>query len=221
VSDPINGGTHVGRFGWKAQHSSLLVFAGDAYLNEMGITSRLFPTENAPNGDAALLAQFDKVADPEDQVDATTGKGDIDVAADFMRLLAPPPVRPPTAAANQGRVLFQQIGCAQCHTPTLNTAPNAIAALSMKVVPLYSDLLLHDMGTLGDGIVQGNAGPNEMRTPPLWGLRVSAPYLHDGRARNVDEAIRQHEGQGANARDRYTKLQLKQRAQLLAFLQTL
>lgn len=102
VTDVASGKTRVGRFGWKAQQATLLAFAGDAYLNEMGITNRLFPHENAPNGNAALLAQYDTVADPEDVVDPATGKGDIDMFADFMRLLAPPPtlrsVSPPRPA---------------------------------------------------------------------------------------------------------------------------
>ncbi len=220
IVDAATGQTRVGRFGWKAQQASLLTFAGDAYLNEMGITSRLFPTENAPNGNTALLAQYDAYADPEDTVDAT-GRGDIDAAADFMRLLAPPPVVLATQSANAGRTVFFQLGCANCHTPSMNTGPNAIAALSMKNVPLYSDLLLHDMGSLGDGIAQSAAGMYEMRTAPLWGLRVSGPYLHDGRAATVDAAIRAHDGEGKNARVRYENLPRAPRQQLLDFLNTI
>ena len=221
ITDVVSNTIRVGRFGWKAQQATLLAFAGDAYLNEMGITNRFFPTENAPNGNTALLAQFDNFADPEDVIDPTTGKSDIDAAADFMRYLAPPPALPVTPSANPGRAIFNQINCGVCHTPALNTAPNVIPALDRKPVPLYSDLLLHDMGLLGDGIAQAAAGPHEMRTAPLWGLRASGPYLHDGRAATIDEAIRGHDGEAATVRDRYLRLAEKQRQQLLDFLGTL
>ena len=153
--------------------------------------------------------------------DPTTGKADIDRAADFMRLLGPPPRGPLTASVNAGAALFQQINCATCHTPQMMTGPSAIGALNLKPVMLYSDLLLHDMGSLGDGIAQGAAGINEMKTAPLWGLRASAPYLHDGRAPNVDVAIKAHDGEGKGARDRYLKLTQQQKQQLTDFLLSL
>ncbi len=221
VVDVVSGQVRVGRFGWKCQQATLLAFSGDAYLNEMGITSRFFPKENAPNGKVSLLETLDTIADPEDAVDPLTGKGDIDHAADFMRLLAPPPRGKITASVRQGETLFQQVGCAVCHIPTLTTGPNPVAALNRQPVNLYSDLLLHDMGTLGDGIAQGDAGVREMRTAPLWGLRASAPYLHDGRARSVDEAIQAHAGEASVARDRYQRLAPTQRSQLLEFLDSL
>ena len=103
----------------------------------------------------------------------------------------------------------------------MTTGPNAVAALSQKQVFLYSDLLLHDMGTLGDGIAQGAAGTREMKTAPLWGLRLSAPYLHDGRVGTVDQAIRAHEGEGSVPRNRYNQLTTQQRQQLLDFLNSI
>jgi CxxC motif-containing protein (DUF1111 family) len=221
VDDVAGGGKRIGRFGWKAQLATLLDFAGDAYLNEMGVTSRVFPHENAPNGNAALLERFDLVADPEDTIDPATGKSDIDLAADYMRLLAPPTRLPASANARLGEFLFAVNGCASCHTPGMTTGPNAIAALDRKQVMLYSDLLLHDMGSLGDGIAQGFARPREMKTAPLWGVRSSAPYLHDGRAATVDAAIRGHEGEGSRSRDRYVRLPTAQRSQILEFLNTL
>jgi len=221
VVDVVSGQLRVGRFGWKCQQATLLAFSGDAYLNEMGITSRFFPRENAPNGKMSVLETFDTIADPEDVVDPLTGKGDIDHAADFMRLLAPPPRGKVTASVRQGETLFQQVGCAVCHIPTLTTGPNPVAALDRQPVDLYSDLLLHDMGVLGDGIAQGDAGVREMRTAPLWGLRASGPYLHDGRARTVDEAIRAHAGEASVSRDRYQRLNPTQRSQLLEFLNSL
>jgi len=221
VTDVASGQARVGRFGWKAQQATLLAFAGDAYVNEMGITNRLFPQENAPNGNAALLAQYDTVGDPEDAVDPATGKADIDVFAEFMRMLAPPPQLPLTSAAKAGKSLFAQIACNACHLPNMGTGPSPIAALSKKPVPLYSDLLLHDMGSLGDGIAQGTATPLEMRTAPLWGLRARGPYLHDGRAATVDAAIGFHDGEAAAARNRYNLLSATQKQQLLEFLSSI
>jgi len=222
VQDVVSGKSRVGRFGWKAQQATLLAFSGDAYVNEMGVTNRFFVAENAPNGNLQALAQFDAVADPEDQVDVATGKADIDHAADFMRLLAPPPSQlPKTADEIAGSAVFQSSGCADCHTPSMKTGKNVIAALSSKEVRLFSDLLLHDMGELGDGVVQGPASGSQMKTAPLWGLKTSAPYLHDGRALTVDLAIRAHAGQAKPSRDRYVKLKVNERAALLKFLATL
>jgi CxxC motif-containing protein (DUF1111 family) len=221
VLDPVSNQPRVGRFGWKAQQATLLAFSADAYLNEMGVTSRIFPVENAPNGNADLLAALDNVADPEDTVDPATGKSDIDASADFMQLLAPPPPLPLTAGAAAGSRIFHQSGCAVCHLPSMTTGLNPIAALSLKPVPLYSDLLLHDMGELGDGIPDGTAGPRDMRTPPLWGLRASAPYLHDGRAATVDAAIKAHDGEARIARDRYLRLRAMEQRQLTEFLNSL
>jgi CxxC motif-containing protein (DUF1111 family) len=221
VQDVVSGQQRVGRFGWKAQQATLLAFAGDAYLNEVGITSRLFPHENAPNGDTNRLAACDLIADPEDEVDPATGKADIDHFTDFMRYLAPPPQLALTYSASSGQTLFSQIGCAICHTPVMYTGSNSVAALDRKPLRLYSDLLLHDMGRLGDGIAQGNAGQREMRTAPLWGLRASAPYLHDGRAATVDAAILGHDGEAKPARERFRQLSPRQRQQLVDFLTAL
>jgi CxxC motif-containing protein (DUF1111 family) len=217
VTDVASGKQRVGRFGWKAQQATLLAFAGDAYLNEMGVTNRYFPTENAPNGKQALLAIWDRVPELEDAV-GPDGTSDIDHAADFMRLLAPPAPLRMTASALAGGRVFERIACSACHTPVLLTGASPVAALAHKPVPLYSDLLLHDMGTLGDGIEQGAARMGEMRTAPLWGLRARGPFLHDGRATTVDAAIRAHEGQGAPARNRYNTLGAGERQQLLDFL---
>jgi len=221
ITDVVSGTQRVGRFGWKAQQATVLAFAADAYLNEMGITNRFFPTENAPNGNTALLAQLDTVADPEDTVDPATGKSDIDKVTDFMTLLAPPPPVPLSPSAALGRNLFNQVNCHQCHTPVMFTGPNAIPALNSKPVHLWSDLLLHDMGSLGDGIVQSAAGAREMKTSPLWGLRASAPYLHDGRAPTVDAAIRAHDGEGVVSRNQYIALPPAQKQQLIDFVLSL
>ena len=221
ITDVTTGAQRVGRFGWKDQHATLLGFAADAYLNEMGITNRFFPLENAPNGNRALLAQFDLTSDPEDTVNPATNKSDIDAAADFMRLLAPPPALPLTTAAALGKATFTRINCIGCHVASFTTGASPVAALSHQPVRLYSDLLLHDMGKLGDGIAQSAAGQREMRTAPLWGLRASSPYLHDGRAMTIDEAIRAHEGEAALSRDRYLRLSPAQKQQLIAFLNSI
>jgi CxxC motif-containing protein (DUF1111 family) len=221
VADAATGKTLIGRFGWKAQQATLLSFAGDAYLNEMGITSRLFPVENAPNGNTQLLAQYDTVVDPEDVVDPATGRGDIDRVADFMRYLGAPPRLPPSNSAAVGRSVFQNTGCAVCHVPLMITGPNKIPALDHQEVWLFSDLLLHDMGSLGDGIAQGTADVRDMKTAPLWGLRASGPYLHDGRAASVDDAIKAHDGEAKTAKDRYLKLNKQQVQQLIDFLMSI
>ena len=221
VDDVASGTQRVGRFGWKAQQATLTSFAGDAYVNVMGVTNRLFPVENAPNGNRALLAKFDKFMDPEDPADPVTGRSDIDSLADFMRLLAPVLPTRQSQSASDGERLFAQIGCAACHTPSMQTGPSPIAAIDRKTVGLYSDLLLHDMGRLGDGIAQGTAGMREMKTAALWGLRLRQPYLHDGRASTIDEAIRGHDGEAQVSRDRYQRLNPVNTQNLLDFLRTL
>jgi CxxC motif-containing protein (DUF1111 family) len=221
ITDIVSGTERVGRFGWKNQHASLLGFCADAYANEMGVTNRFFPVENAPNGKTALIEALHLPAGPEDIEDEDSGKTDFELVNDFIRFLAPLPRPASTVAAERGRAVFHQTGCAVCHVPVLMTGASDVAAIANKPVPLFSDLLLHDMGTLGDGIAQAAAGPREFRTAPLWGLRASGLLLHDGRARSVDQAIRMHEGQGAVSRDRYVQLTAAERLDLLAFLNTL
>ena len=220
ITDVATGRERVGRLGWKAQHASLLGFAADAYLNEMGVTSRLFPEENAPNGDRALLAKVLTTTGINDPADAS-GRSDIDLTADFMRLLAPPPALRASGSALAGQRLFHQLNCDACHRPTMTTGASPIAALAHKVVPLYSDLLLHDMGALGDGIEQGAASGREFRTAPLWGLRVRPSFLHDGRALTIADAILGHAGEATAARDRFGRLDDASRQQLIDFLMTL
>jgi CxxC motif-containing protein (DUF1111 family) len=221
VKDVVSGTQRVGRFGWKAQVATLAAFSADAYLNEMGVTGRYFPEENAPNGNKELLASADKVLDPEDALAAGAVKSDSDLAADFMRLLAPVPPLPGAAPTSSGAAVFREVGCAVCHVPSLKTGPSPIAAVANKSVGLYSDLLLHDMGKLGDGIEQGSATMSEMRTAPLWGLRLRDRYLHDGRASTLDMAILAHDGEARIARERYTKLTPAKRNALMAFLSSL
>lgn len=225
--DPPLARPRVGRFGWKAQLASLLSFSADASLNEMGLTNRFVGQENAPNGNQALLALCDLVPDPEDHAGAG-GLHAIDRQTHFQRLTAAPPQTPRSGMS--GAVVFNNVGCASCHTPTFVTGPSPVAALSGKTIQPYSDFLLHDMGTtLGDGIVQGAATEYEMKTPPLWGLRSRADVglLHDGRAtggtptQNLRDSILAHDGEGAASRDAFIALTPEQQDQLIAFLMSL
>lgn len=204
----------VGKFGWKAQAPSLLQFSGDAYLNELGVTSPDFPNEICPQGNCAEL-QFNPAPGLNDD-----GNG-VRALRDFMAMLAAPPRRQITQDARDGEAIFQSVGCDSCHTATLRTGRSDIAALDRQTYHPYSDFLLHDMGALGDGIEQGDAKGNEIRTAPLWGLSAEPTYLHDGRALTIDQAILAHDGQGRGARDRYTRLDPQASAKLLAFLRSL
>lgn len=212
--DPITNRLLVGRFGWKSQHATLDVFAADAYLNEMGITTPLFPTENPPQGHP-LQPGDDVVADPEDTEDVAK-------FAAFMRFLAPPARSPLTQKGKQGEILFSKFGCANCHVPSMTTGPNANPALDHKPANLYSDLLVHHMGgQLADGVVQGQAKGDMFRTAPLWGLSKRLFFLHDGRANTFDAAITGHGGEGEAAKQRYLRAKPQERDQLIEFLGSL
>lgn len=214
VFDVTTGGTVVGRFGWKAQVPTLRAFAGDALLNEMGITSPGFRDEVCPQGDCDALAFNPAPALNDDGRDATA-------LTDFMVLLAPPLRAAGTDESARGEAVFGEAGCAACHRPSLTTGSHPIRAIDRRVFFPYSDFLLHDMGALGDGIAQGVATGRQMRTAPLWGLRLQTRYLHDGSATTLEDAIRRHDGQGAAARRRVDALSEADRAALLAFLRAL
>jgi CxxC motif-containing protein (DUF1111 family) len=216
LTDQATGEQIVGRFGWKCQQGSLFTFSGDAYLNEMGITTPLFPDENCPQGNCALLQ-----ANPAAQNPNEPDNDDLQAFTDFMSLLAPPPQVALGSAAKSGAKTFVTIGCVDCHFPALQTGQNAIAAFSNVTFFPYSDFLLHDMGSLGDGIAQAGAGQREMRTAPLWGVRVMTTFLHDGRATSLSEAIQAHDGQGKAARDQFAGLSRTDQANLIAFLNSL
>lgn len=209
------GQMRVGRFGWKAQVPTLFQFSGDAYLNEMGVTNPEFPAESCPQGDCASLS-FNPAPDLNDD-----GEG-VEAFHDFMTLLAPPGRGSISAGMNSmGSRVFEQIGCNACHTPILVTGPSPVEALSNKQFRPFSDFLLHDMGSLGDGVAQGGASGSQMRTAPLWGIRHRPTLLHDGRATTIPDAIVAHDGQGQYARDLFLALGPGERAALLAFLKSL
>jgi len=215
-----NDGT-ITRFGWKAQVKSLGIFSGEAYNVEQGVTNELFPQER----DETAGCLFNATPENHTNFEATQPT---DVPSDavkfalFMSFLAPPTPAPDTPSTINGRRLFKEIGCALCHTPSLPTGKVASSALSGKRANLFSDLLLHNMGPkLADNIAQGDARGDEFRTAPLWGVAKSAPYLHDGRAATVSQAIELHAGEAVRARDRFLRLKPFERRALLRFLKTL
>ena len=220
VVDAATGDRRIGRFGWKAQHATLLTFGADAYRNEMGITNDVFRDEVSFGVEDAVMRRCDPISDPEDAIDPVTRRRGIDNFASFMRLLAPVAPRALDEAGRDGERLFNAVGCAACHTPSLMTARSANPLFDQRPVALFSDLLLHDIGT-GDGIAQGAAEPGEMRTPALWGLGLRKPFLHDGSASTIDEAIERHGAEAALARRGYERLEATERARLIAFLRSL
>ncbi len=219
----------AGRFGWKAQLATVLSFSGDAALNEMGLTNRIVGQENKPNGDADLLALCDTVADPEDHPDIH-GVEFVDRVTDFQRFLAPPPQTPRSGMT--GESVFNAVGCANCHVRAFTTATTVglEEAIRGKGLRPYSDFLLHDMGLNADFIAQGDAEEGELRTPPLWGLRVRDPLWHDGRvaggtfASRVLEAIALHDALNSEARpaaQAFAVLDQADRDRVVAFLDSL
>jgi CxxC motif-containing protein (DUF1111 family) len=220
VRDADTGGTRVGRFGWKAQHATLIAFGADAYRNEMGITNDLFPTEVAFGIHPEQIRLCDPHPDPEDLADRQTGRRGIDNFAAFMRFLAPLPRGEAGPREQAGEQIFQSSGCASCHVPVLHTGPSASPVFHRQPVPLFSDLLLHDVAT-GDGIPQAAATEHEIRTPALWGLRFRRPLLHDGSAVTIEDAIRRHGGEAERARRLFESLDDPAKQSLLAFLRSL
>jgi len=240
------GQTGVGRFGWKDQHASLLSFSADAYLNEMGVTSRLQPDE--------VTALCNTAPEPNDKTDAD-GLSDIDRFARFMRATEAPPRDAQLAVtpkARQGAELFNKVGCDQCHVQTLTTAPAGTqvnggtvtisAALAEKQFHPYGDFLLHDVGT-GDGVVQSmtehygkrmyqiswknlsirdyESTANKMRTAPLWGVRMRSRLMHDGASVTLLEAILRHRGEAARVTRKFERLKSSEKEALLEFLRSL
>jgi len=240
------GQTGVGRFGWKDQQASLLSFAADAYLNEMGITSRLQPDE--------VTSLCNTAREPNDQP-GSDGLSDIDRFARFIRASKAPARDAQLAAtrnAKEGAELFAKVGCEQCHVETLATASagtqlnggtlTVSAALGDKQFHPYADFLLHDVGT-GDGIVQSmtehygkkmysitwkdlsipafESTANKIRTAPLWGVRLHSRLMHDGAAVTLLDAIRRHKGEAEPVTEKFEKLKSSEKEALLEFLRSL
>lgn len=220
VVDVATGDRRIGRFGWKAQHATLLTFGADAYRNEMGITNQIFPEELAFGVAADRMRLCDPIPDPEDIPDPRTRRRGIDNFESFMKFLAAPARGPIDDQVRTGETIFAAIGCTTCHVPVLFTGAKANPLFNRRAVPLFSDLLLHDVGT-GDGIEQASGAGDEMRTPALWGLRHRRPFLHDGSAATIDDAIRRHDREAELARQGFDRLGDADRAALLKFLKSL
>ncbi len=220
VWDPVLQQTVLGRFGWKANTGTILVQCAAAYVEDMGITNYVFPNEtghNQANGQDGLND------DPE------IANAVLDQVALYCKTLAvPAPRNIGSRQVREGAAIFERIGCTQCHTPKQTTGYSPIAALSNQVIYPYSDLLLHDMGDgLADNRPDFLANGKEWKTRPLWGIGLTelvnghTHFLHDGRARNLTEAILWHGGEGQNAKDRFKQLSTAERTSLLAFLNSL
>jgi CxxC motif-containing protein (DUF1111 family) len=232
------GSPRVGRFGWKAQTATLQQFSSEPLNTELGVSSQFFPQEHTPNG-----LRFAGALPPACNVSATHPDDPDSSQAlaiyHFQALLAPPPRLPLDGDARRGEKLFFRSGCQQCHIPDAQSAPEyfmlladgstiRVPQLESKVFHPYSDFLMHDMGSeLADnggttvGRIQGRARGNQWRTTPLWGIRLKATFLHDGRTTSVDAAIDAHGGEAQIVSDRYRALTADEQHQLVAYLLTL
>ncbi len=230
------GSERVARFGWKDDAATLRGFIVMATTNELGLTTPDNPVEvsTCASGQTQFGITLEDSASPEDTPDST-GRAKIDRMVDLVRETNAPPVLPETRSARLGGKIFSAIGCADCHTESLKTAANPASfiptttggvaitrslnhALANKIIHPFSDFLLHDMGSLGDGITSGAAGPTMMRTAPLWGARAKARYLHDGRAEDIATAIALHDGQAKPSAEQFNQLGPTQQQELLDFL---
>lgn len=236
VNRSANDGT-ITRFGWKAQNKSLLMFAGEAYNVEIGISNQLFPQERdeTPACQGGNSAPNDTLNFPQpgSPVMPTAVLSDIEAFANFMRLLAPPTPASDTPSTKRGKDTFIKVGCGLCHTPSFTTgkamasgsSTRASAALSNQSVNLWSDLLVHHMGRdLADGITQGGAGPDEFRTAPLWGIGQRIFLMHDGRTTDMLKAIAAHRSRDSEANrviDQFDRLSRDQQQDIINFLRGL
>ena len=236
----------VGRFGWKDQHASLLSFAGDAYLNEMGITNRLQPDE---------VTNFCNAHSEPNDTPGPDGLSDIDHFARFVRATKAPARDSQLASgalAKKGEGLFDKIGCATCHIETLTTAPAGTkinggtftipVALGSVTFHPWGDFLMHDVGT-GDGILQATrehygkrvfqimsdylskqdfeSSRNKIRTAPLWGVRLRPRLMHDGASLTLRDAIQRHQGEAMHVSQKFEKLKREDQEAIIEFLKSL
>jgi len=230
-----NDGT-ITRFGWKAQNKSLLIFVGEAYNVEQGVSNENFPNERSavagcvfngsPEDATNLLNQ--NASSPNFGTSVGTESemaSDVVNFAAFIRLSAPATPAPSTPSTLNGAAQFNAIGCNLCHSPTLTTGPSIFTGMSNVTYNPYSDFALHNMGTgLADGIHQGAAGPNQFRTAPLWGLGQRLFFLHDGRTTDLIEAIQAHSSSGSEANGvvrKFNALKASNVQDLLNFLRSL
>jgi CxxC motif-containing protein (DUF1111 family) len=227
----------ITRFGWKAQNKSLIIFSGEAYNVEQGISNEVFPDERGEAGvqDPSACYMINSPGDHTnyEQTQPQSIESDALSFANFMRFLAPPTPACTVGgncspSVNNGSALFSSMGCAVCHMPTMQTGSHTTAALRYQPANLYSDLLVHNMGQLGDGISQGNAKGTEFRTAPLWGLGQRLFFLHDGRTQDLLAAIEQHAVSGTDPASEanvviqnFNALSTSQKQDILNFLRSL
>lgn len=202
----------LARFGLRATHATLDSFIEEAIRVEMGLTTPEHPEEMLPNGEP-LPPGIDAAPDPE------VGDSEIELLSDYIRFLIPNRlVTPPDPV---GEEIFRDIGCADCHTPSMTTAPNDNPALDRKRFRIYSDLLLHDMGRELADICTPGSVPGEWRTAPLVGLGLRNRFLHHGQALDLSLAMEMHGGEASAARDAFNRLSPARMQRLLAFLKSL
>jgi CxxC motif-containing protein (DUF1111 family) len=211
---PVMISGHVGRFGRKDNEATLQSFTGGAFINEMGITSPLHPHEYGYIGGFTIP---DSLLSHGLEVDSAR----FNDAVAFMRYLAPPSPKPQTPETQAGAVVFQSAGCNGCHVPTLYTGWSPVAALRNQHVNAYSDLLLHDMGSGLADVCLNSATPSQFRTEPLMGISERTEFLHDGRAKTIEQAILLHGGQASVSRERFSRLSPAQRSAILAYVGSL
>jgi len=222
VWDAVNKKKSIGRYGWKANVATIQEQDAGAALGDMGITTNLFPEENCPEGQVEC-----QTAVKGDDVDMSDKQ--LDKMSFYVATLAPPARRDvEDALVKRGGRLFERAQCSACHTPQVTTGKHDIAALSYQEIQPYTDLLLHDMGDeLADGRPDFEATGNEWRTPPLWGLGLIKTVnkhtylLHDGRARNIEEAILWHGGEAEQSKEKFKQMDKKDRSALIKFLEKL
>jgi CxxC motif-containing protein (DUF1111 family) len=220
VFDMVSGTTKLGRFGWKANTATILEQCAGAYNGDMGITNYIFPTETGfgqSNGSDGLAD------DPEISPEILQN-----VAFYCQTLAVPAPRNQNQDNIRKGAKIFEQIACAKCHIPKMQTGFSTITALSNQIIFPYSDMLLHDMGEgLADNRPDFLANGNEWKTRPLWGIGLTnvvnnhTHFLHDGRAKNLTEAILWHGGEAENSKLKFKQLSTTDRENLLAFLNSL
>ena len=224
IFNPESKKRELGRFGWKANEANLRTQTASAFLRDMGITSPIHPVEDFTKPQKEKI-NVTLIANPPDIDDSK-----FDRVVTYLRTLAPPAQRNANdPSVKRGNILFHKTGCANCHTPSLRTGSDAaIDELKNQSIKPYTDLLLHDMGEdLADGIQDSLASGSEWRTPPLWGIGLTKTvngntfFLHDGRARSIEEAILWHGGEGSESRKNYSSLSLDDKVDLLNFINSL
>ncbi len=223
-----NDGT-ITRFGWKAQNKSLMIFAGEAYNVEQGVSNEAFPNERSAvagcvyNGTPEDATNIGTILSSIGLVSKTSS--DVVNFSMFMRLSAPPTPAQSTASTQDGLTQFNNVGCVLCHSSSLTTASSAFSGMSSVTYHPYSDFAVHHMGSnLSDGISQGAAGPDQFRTAPLWGLGQRLYFLHDGRTADLMQAITAHSSSGSEANaviGKFNALSTQQKQDLLNFLRSL